>query len=70
MTKPFVKDAAGRFRNLVEHALREYEPTPEHVLKRLLKPLCADINNIVSLGTASDAKEALALFQRECRRTR
>lgn len=68
MTKPFVKDAAGHFRNLIAHSVREYEPSPEHVLKRLLRPLCEDISRILDQGTAADAKEVVELFSRECAR--
>lgn len=66
MTKPFVKDAAGHFRNLLIHSLREYEPTPEHLLKRLLKPLCIDITRILNQGTAGDAEETLMMLHKEC----
>lgn len=68
MTKPFVKDAAGHFRNLIAHSLREYEPSPEHILKRLLRPLCDDMSRILEDGTAADCKEAVELFSEECRR--
>ena len=68
MTKPFVKDAAGHFRNLTAHSLREYEPSPEHVLKRLLRPLCRDISRLLEEGTAVDAKETVQLFRKECER--
>ena len=68
MTKPFVKDAVGHFRNLLIHSTREYEPSPEHILKRLLRPLCLDIDHIIKKGTARDAKETLTLFQKECKK--
>ncbi len=68
VTKPFVKDAAGHFRNLILHSLREYEPSPEHLLKRLVQPLCADIGRILEKGMAKDAQETLILIQRECKR--
>ena len=68
MTKPFVKDAAGHFRNLIAHSLREYEPSHEHILKRLIKPLCEDVSRILDEGTAADAKEAAELFSKECNR--
>lgn len=68
MTKPFVKDAVGRFRNLLIHSTREYEPSPEHVSKRPLIPLCRDLNHIIEKGTARDAKETLTLFQKDCKR--
>jgi len=68
MTKPFVKDAAGHFRNLIAHSLREHEPSHEHILKRLIKPLCEDICRILDEGTAADAKEAAELLSKECMR--
>lgn len=70
MTKPFVRDAAGHFRSLIVHSLREYEPTPEHILKRLLQPLCRDLERVLARGTARDAREALQLFNKECTRLR
>ncbi len=70
MTKPYVKDAAGHFRNLIIHSLREYEPTPEHTLRRLIQPLCRDIERILERGTARDAHEALTLLHKECARAR
>ena len=66
MTKPFVKDAVGHFRNLLIHSIREYEPTPEHVLKRLLRPLCEDLGRITERGTARDARETIISFRKEC----
>jgi len=68
MTKPFVKDAAGHFRNLIAHSLREHEPSHEHILKRLIKPLCEDISRILDEGTAADAKQAVELLSKECMR--
>ncbi len=68
MTKPFVKGAVGHFRNILIHSTREYEPSTEHVLKRLLKPLCQDLNYIIEKGTMRDAKEKLILFQKECKK--
>jgi hypothetical protein len=64
--EPYVKDAIGHFRNLLEHALREYEPTPEHVLKRLLAPLCRDISLVTSRGTSGDASRTLKGFSTLC----
>lgn len=44
--KKLVKDTIGHFRVLVEHSLREYEPSPGHILKRMIKPLCRDISSL------------------------
>jgi len=68
MTKPFVKDAAGHFRSLIAHSLREHEPSHEHILERLIRPLCEDISRILDEGTAADAKEAAELVTKECER--
>ena len=68
MTKPFVKDAAGHFRSLIAHSLREHEPSHEHILERLIRPLCEDISRILDEGTAADAKEAAELLSREYKR--
>lgn len=62
MTKPFVKDAAGHFRNLIEHGFKPYEPTPVYLLKRLITSLCLDISQILRSGTAADAKETWSCF--------
>ncbi|MEM2107188.1 MAG: hypothetical protein QXV46_05195 [Candidatus Bathyarchaeia archaeon] len=64
--EPYVKDAIGHFRNLLEHAMREHEPTSEHVLKRLLIPLCRDISLVVSKGTSGDASSVLEGFRVLC----
>jgi len=45
--KKNVKSAASFFRLLVEHSQRPYEPSPEHVLKRMLLPLCDHLTEIV-----------------------
>ncbi|MHA1364148.1 MAG: hypothetical protein ACTSP1_16725 [Candidatus Freyarchaeota archaeon] len=66
MTKPFVKDAAAHFRNLLSHLTREYEPTSEHVLKRLLRPLCRDLKRIIERGTAEDVWETVNRLREEC----
>lgn len=68
MAKPFVKDAAAHFRNLIAHSLREHEPSHEHILKRLIRPLCEDMSRILDEGTAADAKEAAELISKECKR--
>ena len=37
--KNFVKDTVGHFTVLIDHATREYEPSLEHILKRMILPL-------------------------------
>lgn len=36
--KKVVKSTISFFRLLIEHSQREYEPSPEHILKRMLNP--------------------------------
>lgn len=66
--KQTVKRAIGHFGVLVDHALKPYEPSPEHVLQRMVRPLCQDIHNVLNEGTKNDAWEVLAGFSRECGR--
>jgi hypothetical protein len=54
------------FRLLVEHSQRPYEPSPEHVLKRMLLPLCDHLTEIVTEGTKNDAWDAIEDFVSEC----
>ena len=68
MSKPFVKDTIGHFRNLILHALREYEPSSPHILKRLILPLCRDFKRIVEKGTTKDTKEVLESFLAICQK--
>lgn len=53
--KQMVKETVGRFRALLDRATREYEPSPEHVLKRLIRPLCRDLEQLQDEGTKNDA---------------
>jgi len=64
----WVKRAVGHFNNLLAHSLKPYEPTPEHLRKRLLIPLCKDIQEILRVGTTNDIKEALHQFSKVCQR--
>ena len=64
--KQIVKRAIGHFGVLVDHALKPYESSPKHVLKRMVSPLCQDIRDVLDKGTKNDALEALAGFSREC----
>jgi hypothetical protein len=66
--KQVVKRAIGHFGVLIDHALKPYEPSPEHVLKRMVHPLCQDIHNILDRGTKNDAWEVIEGFSRECAR--
>lgn len=65
--KKLVKDTIGHFRVLVEHSLREYEPSPGHILKRMIKPLCRDISRLKANGTKNDAWEVVEGFSQVCK---
>lgn len=56
--KKFVKDTVGHFEVLIEHSQRPYEPSPPHVLKRLIRPLCRDFERVIEQGTKNDAWDA------------
>lgn len=66
--KKNVKSTISFFRLLVEHSQREYEPSPQHVLKRMLLPLCRAFSEIVENGTKNDAWEVIQGFSSECRK--
>jgi hypothetical protein len=64
--KKNVKSTVSFFRLLIEHSQRPYEPSPEHILKRMLWPLCRGFSAIVESGTKNDAWELVAGLAREC----
>ncbi len=66
--KKIVKSTISFFRLLIEHSQREYEPSPEHILKRMLKPLCRNLSEIMEKGTKNDAWEIIEGFARECKK--
>jgi hypothetical protein len=66
--KKVVKSTISFFRLLIEHSQREYEPSPTHILKRILKPLCRNFSEIVEKGTKNDAWETIEGFARECKK--
>lgn len=61
-----MKRAIGHYGALLEHSLKRHEPSPEHILKRLVISLCQDFNYILQEGTKNDAWIALEGFSREC----
>lgn len=63
-----VKSTISFFRLLVEHSQKEYEPSPEHILKRMLLPLCCHFSEIVENGTKNDAWNTIEGFVRECKK--
>jgi len=64
--KKLVKDTVGHFRVLVDHSQRPYESSPEHVLKRMVRPLCRDFSKLRREGTKNDAWETLEGFAEAC----
>ena len=66
--RKLVKSTASFFRLLLEHSQRGYEPSPEHILKRMLAPLCQSFAELLQEGTKNDAWDLLERFSRECGR--
>ena len=64
--KKNVKSTTSFFRLLIEH--RDYEPSPSHILKRMLIPLCEHLAEIAEKGTKNDAWDVIKGFTRECER--
>jgi len=58
----------GHFRVLVDHSLKPYEPSPDHILERMIVPLCQDFARIRKKGTKNDAWMLLQGFEIECNR--
>jgi len=50
--KLMVKRTIGHFRVLIDHCRRRREPSPEHVLERMVNPLCRDFSHILLKGTS------------------
>ena len=68
--KKNVKSTISFFRLLLEHSQRGYEPSPDHVLKRMLVPLCTHFSEILAEGTKNDAWDAIEGFVRECEKAK
>jgi len=66
--KKRTKSTVSFSRLLIEHSQREYEPSSEHVLKRMLVPLCDHLQELVEEGAKNDAWDVIEGFARECRR--
>ncbi|MGQ9723728.1 MAG: hypothetical protein ACUVXA_20715 [Candidatus Jordarchaeum sp.] len=62
-----VKRTLGHFKVLIEHSLRPYEPSPEHILKRMIKPICQDVRMMHMKGTRNDSWEFLKGLAEECK---
>ncbi len=64
--KKSVKATISFFRLLIEHSQKEYEPSPEHILKRMLLPLCRNFSEITTERTKNDAWDVIQGFSQEC----
>lgn len=62
-----VKRTLGHFKVLIEHSLRPYEPTPEHILKRMIRPICQDVRMMQMKGTKNDSWEFLRGLVEACK---
>ncbi|MEM2133929.1 MAG: hypothetical protein QXG44_03710 [Candidatus Jordarchaeaceae archaeon] len=62
-----VKRTLGHFKILIEHSLRPYEPTPQHILKRIVIPICQDVRAMQTKGTKNDSWEFLQVLAEECK---
>ncbi|NVM54640.1 MAG: hypothetical protein HWN66_13125 [Candidatus Helarchaeota archaeon] len=63
-----IKRLLCHFSNLAKHATRPYEPTPAHLKKRLLSPLCEDIADLLNKGIKNDFQEALSGISEICKK--
>jgi len=63
----YIKRILGHFKNLAKHTTRPYEPTPSHLKKRLLLPLCEDISTLLEKGTKNDYEKALSGMSKICK---
>jgi len=66
--KLMVKGTIGHFRVLIDHCRRRREPSPEHVLERMVNPLCRDISHILLKGTRNDAWQMIEGIVTECQK--
>ena len=66
--KKNVKSTISYFKLLIKHSQKPYEPSPEHILKRMLIPICQSINEIRDSGTRNDACDLVEGFAKECMR--
>ncbi len=64
--KKIVKSTISFYRLLIEHSLKPYEPSPQHLLKRMLLPLCEQFNILVKHSTKNDAWNIIQGFSTEC----
>lgn len=50
---------------MVKHSQRPYEPSPVHILKRMVKPLCRDFE-LLEEGTKNDTWQVIEGFSKVC----
>ncbi len=65
--KRIVKSTISFYRLLIEHSLKPYEASPQHLLKRMLLPLCGQFNSLIKHGTKNDAWNVIQGFANECK---
>ncbi|MFQ6126996.1 MAG: hypothetical protein ACE5R6_20665 [Candidatus Heimdallarchaeota archaeon] len=66
--KRVVARGIGHFRILIDHSIRPYEPSPDHLLERMIIPLCQDFARILKKGTKNDTWMLFQGFEKECAR--
>ncbi|UCD84718.1 MAG: hypothetical protein JSU92_00585 [Deltaproteobacteria bacterium] len=66
--KNMVKDTLIHFEIMLKHSMREYEPSPAHIMKRLVAPLCQDFTRLAEKGTRGDAWEVITGISQTCRK--
>lgn len=62
------KRTIGHFRVLLDPCGRRKEPSPEHILERIVSPLCQDFSHVLREGTKNDAWQILEEFVNECQK--
>lgn len=63
----YIKRILGHFKNLVTHTTRPYDPSPSHLKKRLILPLCEDITLLIEKGNKNDYEKALSGISKICK---
>jgi len=64
--KKIVKDTIGHFKVMIKHSQLPYEPSPVHILKRMVKPLCRDFAQLLQEGTKNDTWQVIEGFSTVC----
>lgn len=64
--KKIVKSTISFYRLLIEHGQKPYEPSPQHILSRMLIPMCNNFDEIIEKGTKNDTWELINGFSKEC----